>query len=476
MRLEQIKFRKAGRGNSTLLLVLRNKGEMSKMAIIAPRGAQDVLPSQSYKWRFVERILLEAAGIFGYKEMRTPTFEAIELFMRSVGDTTDVVQKEMFEVKAQKGTEIYALKPEGTAGVVRAALERGLLNDALPLKVCYITPCFRHERPQAGRLREFHQFGCEVFGSSSPGTDVEAIALVYHIFEQLSLKGIELNINSIGCPKCRPIYYDMLREYFASFEQQLCDTCIERLQKNPMRILDCKCPECQAIAADAPKAIDSLCDECDSHFNRVQTRLSELNIPFVINTKIVRGLDYYTKTVFEFISDQLGAQSTVAAGGRYDGLVEQLGGKPCMGLGFGMGIERLLMLIEKSEIEIPIDRICDLYIGSTDDNSNIAACNITDRLRNEGFSVECDLMDRSIKAQMKYANKLGARFSMILGESELKSGQATLKDMCGGEPRTIDFEAELVNVLYDEMLAREADSLTSLIGDDAFKRIIAIDD
>lgn len=446
------------------------------MAIIAPRGTQDVLPSQSYKWRFVERLLLEAAALFGYKEIRTPTFEAIELFMRSVGDTTDVVQKEMFEVKAQKGTEIYALKPEGTAGVVRAALERGLLNDALPLKACYITPSFRHERPQAGRFREFHQFGCEVFGSSSPSADVEAIALVHHIFEQLSLKEIELNINSIGCKACRPTYYTKLKEYFAAFESQLCATCVERLQKNPMRILDCKCPECQAIAANAPKAVDSLCFECSSHFSLVQARLVELNIPFVINPKIVRGLDYYTKTVFEFISDQIGAQGTVAAGGRYDGLVEQLGGKSCPGLGFGMGIERLLMLLEKSGVEIPADKVCDLYIGSADDKSNIAACKLTNELRNEGFSVECDLMDRSIKAQMKYANKLGARFSMILGESELESGQATLKNMGGGEPRTVEYRTELVNVLYDEMLAREADTLTNLIGDDAFKRMIAIDD
>ncbi len=444
------------------------------MAITAPRGTQDIIPSESYKWQFVEQLLLESATLFGFKEIRTPTFEQLDLFCRSVGDTTDVVQKEMFEVKAQKGTDIYALKPEGTAGVVRAALEKGLLNDALPLKACYITPCFRHERPQAGRLREFHQFGCEMFGSKSPSADVEVISIANHIFTMLGLKDIELNINSIGCPTCRADYHKALREYFEQYKEKLCGTCLERLDKNPMRILDCKCPECQQIAKDAPVVIEYLCEDCKTHFDGVKTRLEVLNIPYTVNTKIVRGLDYYTKTVFEFISNDIGAQGTICGGGRYDGLVEQLGGKITPALGFGMGLERLLMLLSAQGIEIPTPRVCDLYIGSMGEQANIKACELTAVLRDEGFFVECDLMDRSVKAQMKYANKIGARYSFVLGDNELSTGKATLKDMQSSETKEIEFNTELVNILYDAMLAREADMLASQIGENAFADIMGM--
>lgn len=442
------------------------------MAITAPRGTQDTLPAQSDQWQFVERLLLETASLFGFSEIRTPTFEQMELFQRGVGGTTDVVQKEMFEVKGQKGSDIFALRPEGTAGVVRAALENGLLNDALPLKASYVISCFRHERPQAGRLREFHQFGCEMFGAASPAADAELISLISHAIHLLGLKGIELNLNSIGCKSCRAEYHKALTAYYEGHRETLCPTCLERLQKNPMRLLDCKNPECAALSADAPLMIHYLCDDCAAHFDEVKARLTDLGIPFSINPKIVRGLDYYTKTVFEFISTQIGSQGTVCGGGRYDGLVEELGGKPTPALGFAMGLERLLMLVEAQKLELPAARQCDLYIGSMGKEGSRKACALAARLREEGFIVECDLMERSVKAQMKYANKLGAKLSMVLGENELSSGKANLKDMSTGESKEIEFDSELSNIMYDMMLAAEADALSRQIGTDAFERIL----
>lgn len=442
------------------------------MAITAPRGTQDVVPAESYKWQFIERTLLETAGLFGFAEIRTPTFEQIELFQRGVGDTTDVVQKEMFEVKGQKGNDLFALRPEGTAGVVRAALEKGLLNDALPLKACYISSCFRHERPQAGRLREFHQFGAEVFGSSSPAADAELISLASHIIRLLGLKGVGLHINSIGCKTCRAAYHQALKAYFEQYRAQLCPTCLERLEKNPMRLLDCKNPECAEIGKGAPVVLDYLCEECDAHFAEVKERLTSLGIPFQIDPRIVRGLDYYTKTVFEFVSSQIGSQGTVCGGGRYDGLVEELGGKPTPALGFGMGLERMLLVMEAQKIEIPQPRPCDLYIGSMGKEANRKACELTAKLRDEGFIVECDLMERSVKAQMKYANKRKARMSMILGDNELATGRANIKDMATGQQKEIVFEQELTNLLYDAMLAAEADALAAQIGPDAFRKIM----
>lgn len=404
----------------------------------APRGTQDVLPNESYKIQYVEGLLRDTAALFGFREIRTPSFEHIDLFCRGVGDTTDVVQKEMYEVKAQKGKDIYALKPEGTAGVVRAALENGLLNDALPLKVCYITPCFRHERPQSGRLREHHQFGCEVFGASSPAADAELITMIHHFIGKLGLKEVALNINSIGCPTCRNEYNLKLKEYFEQYRSDLCPTCLERLEKNPMRIIDCKTPECGKLVSDAPKMIDFLCDECSIHFDSVSNRLRSNKISFSINPKIVRGLDYYTKTVFEFITTSIGAQGTVSGGGRYDGLVAQLGGKPTPGLGFGMGLERLLLVMEAQGIECPKPSPCKIYIGSIGEAASIKAAELVKGYREQGIFAECDLMDRSVKAQMKYANKINAEASMIIGEAELESGKAKLKNMITGEEKWID--------------------------------------
>lgn len=407
------------------------------MAIHAPRGTEDLLPAESAGWRQIENLLLSHAADYGFSEIRTPTFEAMDLFCRSVGDATDVVQKEMFEVKAQKGTEIFALKPEGTAGVVRAALENGLLNEALPLKLCYITPCFRHERPQAGRLREFHQFGCEVFGSAAPAADVELLLLIRRLLERLGLTDVSLRLNSIGCPTCRKDYHKALKDYFASRVEDLCDTCRDRLTRNPMRILDCKCPTCAEVAKDAPVVLDFLCEECADHFTAVKAGLTAHGVPFTVDTRIVRGLDYYTKTVFEFVSNAIGAQGTVFGGGRYDGLVEQLGGKPTPALGFGMGVERLLLVLKAQGLYQPVKRDCALYLGAIGQAAAEAVSLLADRLRQQNIPVAYDLMGRSVKAQMKYADKLGARFTLMLGDSELEAGQATLKNMETGEVQTV---------------------------------------
>lgn len=440
--------------------------------IKAPRGTQDITGAESYKWQFVENIVISTSKLYGFKEMRTPTFEDMSLFKRSVGDTTDVVQKEMYQVQAEKGKDLYGLKPEGTAGAVRAVIEKGLLNEALPLKICYLTPCFRHERPQAGRLREFHQFGIEMFGPQSPSADVEVISTAKNIFDMIGLKNIELYINSIGCPVCRANYHKALTEFFRARQEDLCGTCQERLDKNPMRILDCKSPVCSEISKDAPVILDYLCDECKEHFEGVKTRLDKLGIEYKVNPTIVRGLDYYTKTVFEFVSNDLGAQSTVCGGGRYDGLVEQMGGNKTPALGFGMGIERLLLVMEAQGIEIPKPIDCELYIASMGENANIKACELTNKLREEGFYVECDLMNRSVKAQMKYANKINAKTCIVLGDSELESKKAKLKVMATGEETEIDFENDLSQVLHDMNVNEIANAFSSELGADALNTLI----
>lgn len=447
---------------------------MAGKLIKAPRGTQDILGTESYQWQFVERMALETAGLFGFSEMRTPVFEQMDLFKRSVGDTTDVVQKEMYEVRAEKGRDLYGLKPEGTAGAVRSAIEHNLLKGALPLKVCYITPCFRHERPQAGRLREFHQFGVEMFGAQSPSADVEVICVARELFQILGLKDITLNINSIGCPTCRAEYYKALTGYFRKYSDQLCSTCLERLDKNPMRILDCKSPVCSEVAKNAPVVLDYLCDGCKTHFEGVKTRLEAIGIPYRVDPTIVRGLDYYTKTVFEFISNNLGAQSTVCGGGRYDGLVEQMGGDPTPGLGFAVGLERLLLIMQAQGIEIPKPESCELFIASMGEAANIRACKLVNELRSEGFYAECDLIGRSVKAQMKYANKIGAKYTMVLGDSELENGTAKLKDMESGEEKEINFQHELSRTLYDVTIQRATEDLVDDFSDEALASMMGM--
>ncbi|MBR1591968.1 MAG: histidine--tRNA ligase [Ruminococcus sp.] len=419
-----------------------------------PNGTEDVLPKDVHKWHTVEKIARETAESFGFAEIRVPTFENTDLFLRSVGETTDVVQKEMYTVKA-KETE-FTLRPEGTAGTIRAMLQNGMLNEALPQRVYYILSCFRHERPQAGRLREFHQFGLEMAGSQSPAADAEVISLAKTLLDRLELKNIELYINSIGCPSCRAKYHDALRTYFSARKDELCDTCKDRLEKNPMRILDCKSPICQEIGKDAPVILDYLCEECGDHFEKLKKYLTKLHIDFKVNPKIVRGLDYYTKTVFEFVTTEIGAQGTVCGGGRYDGLIEQLGGQHVPALGFGMGIERLLLVMDKQNCDYMKPRKCDIYFAAIGDEALEEAMELSRELREFGYFAEYDLMGRGLKAQMKYANKTGAAFTVVLGENELNEGKAKLKEMESGEETEIrlndKFPAAFEEIYMNKML------------------------
>ena len=420
------------------------------MAILtnAPRGTQDVLPSQSYKWQYVEQAALDTARLFGFREIRFPTFEHTELFNRSVGDTTDVVQKEMYTF-LDKGDRSITLRPEGTAGVMRAVLQNGLLNEALPLKLSYLINCFRYEKPQAGRLREFHQFGVEMVGSASCAADAQVIAVAKGIFDALGVGGLRLEINSIGCPECRAKYHAALKAYFASHEAELCETCRGRLEKNPMRILDCKSPVCSGIAKDAPKVLDYICDDCREHFEGLQKHLDALGIAYEVNPTIVRGLDYYTRTVFEFVATGIGAQGTVCGGGRYDGLIELLGGQPTPSVGFAMGLERLLLVMEQQGCEFPPEMGCTMYIGSMGQAAQLKAAELCNALREEGFYAECDTVGRSVKAQMKYADKLGAKFSCILGDNELAEGKVTVKRMSNGQQSQVQLDRDaLTEFIY----------------------------
>ncbi len=401
---------------------------MAQLNIKKPTGTRDVVPSQIYKWNTVESIVKSQAEAYGFKEIRIPTFEETGLFVRSVGDTTDVVQKEMYSVSAT-GDEGYSLRPEGTAGTIRALIENGLLNDGLPQKLFYVLSCFRHEKPQAGRLREFHQFGVEMAGTADPRADAEVISLAKSILDTAGLKNIQLNINSIGCPECRARYQQALRDYFKPHLDKMCETCHGRYEKNPLRLLDCKSEICSEIAKDAPVIIDYLCDDCRTHFESLQKYLGAMDIDFAINPKIVRGLDYYTKTVFEFISTDIGSQGTVCGGGRYDGLIEQMGGKPTPALGFGMGLERLILTMENQGADFAEEETCDLYIGSMGDAAAVKAMQLCRELRDDGVRAECDVVGRSVRAQMKYADKLKAKFSVMIGDSELENGQVQLKDM-----------------------------------------------
>ncbi len=425
------------------------------MALVtkAIKGTKDVLPKDVYKNQYIEATCLGVAEQFGYKEIRTPVFEHTELFQRGVGDTTDVVQKEMYTFD-DKGGRSITLRPEGTAGAVRSYLENGLCNEALPQKVCYNTSCYRYEKPQAGRLREFHQFGVECFGSASPLADAEIIALAKAIFDNLEVQDLSLEINSIGCPTCRAEYHKALKEYFNARKDELCDTCKDRLDRNPMRILDCKSPVCSEIAKDAPVMLDYLCEECKEHFDKVQEYLKAQRIEFNINPKIVRGLDYYTKTVFEFVSDSIGAQGTVCGGGRYDGLVEELGGQKTASLGFGMGLERLMLLMEAQNCPFPEPQSADLFIVALGDKAVLKALEISKDMRAEGFSCLMDLNQRSVRAQMKYADKLGAKFNLVIGDNEVESGCAKLKNMSTGEETEIQLET-FVNGFYNISLAEQ---------------------
>ncbi|MCR5143567.1 MAG: histidine--tRNA ligase [Ruminococcus sp.] len=438
---------------------------MANLKVQKPNGTKDVVPSQMYKWNTVEALVKSHAEAYGFKEIRIPTFESTALFVRSVGDTTDVVQKEMYSVTAT-GDEGYTLRPEGTAGTIRALIENGLLNDGLPQKLFYVLSCFRHEKPQAGRLREFHQFGVEMAGTKDPRADAEVISLAKSILDAAGLRNIQLNINSIGCPECRAKYQQALRDYFAPHIDKMCDTCHTRLEKNPLRLLDCKSEICSEIAKDAPSILDHLCDDCRTHFETLQSYLTAMDIDFKINPRIVRGLDYYTKTVFEFVSEDIGSQGTVCGGGRYDGLIETLSDKPCPALGFGMGLERLILTMENQGVEFAEEETCDIYIGSMGDAAAVKAMQICRALRTDGVRAECDVVGRSVRAQMKYADKLKAKFSLIIGDSELEAGKAQLKDMKSGEQNDIPLDDRFGSVFNAMLISRalEEDGLEDAIG------------
>lgn len=405
-----------------------------------PKGTKDVLPSESYKWHYVEGVARAVAKSFNVSEIRTPTFEHTELFLRGVGDTTDIVNKEMYTFN-DKGDRSMTLKPEGTAGVARAFIENGLANSAMPLKMYYISPVFRYERPQAGRLREHHQFGVEFYGSVAPETDAEVILLAYTLLTKLGLN-VALNINSMGCSECRKKYNDALKAYLKDNFDNLCPTCKSRFEKNPLRILDCKEEKCKLLVKDAPKITDYLCDDCSNHFDRLQELLKSAGLSYTVNPFIVRGLDYYTKTVFEFVTTDLGSQGTVCGGGRYDSLIEQIGGNKCAGVGFGMGLERIIMLMETVNAPFPSDDKVLLYIASMGSNAKTKAFEIACALRSEiaDYAVEIDHLDRSVKAQFKYADKIKAKIVAVIGDNELVENKVTLKRMADGATKTVDLD------------------------------------
>lgn len=427
----------------------------------AVKGTNDILPSFVHKWQFVENKMLDTARLFGFSEIRVPVFEHTEVFKRSVGDTTDVVQKEMYTFD-DKGGRSITLRPELTAGVIRSVLENGLTNGPLPLKVCYVGGCYRYEKPQAGRLREFHQFGVECVGAAAPNADAEVISLAKQVLTNIGIEKISLEINSIGCPECRKNYQEALKEYFRKNLDTLCDTCKERLDRNPMRILDCKSPVCKEICENAPVVIDYLCDDCEEHFAQVKKHLNAAGIEYTVNPHIVRGLDYYTRTVFEFVSGDIGAQSTVCGGGRYDGLIAQMGGQPTASLGFAMGIERLMMVLEAQNADMPDAPVCDLYIATMGENASLKATSLCNTLREDGFSVQTDICAKGLKAQMKFANKIGAKFTLVLGDDELNNNSAKLKNMQSGEESEIilsELPEELLSALNKSALENLTDSI-----------------
>lgn len=407
------------------------------MEIQAPKGTKDMLPQDAYKWHYIENVLREVSKTFGVREIRTPIFEHTELFLRGVGETTDIVQKEMYTFN-DKGNRSITLKPEGTAPTVRAFIENRLFNEAQPTKLYYMIPCFRYENVQKGRLRQFHQYGVEVFGSHEPSIDAEVISLAMEALKKLGLKSLSLNINNLGCPKCRPKYNEALKKYLEENYDNLCGVCKTRFEKNPMRILDCKENSCNNITKNAPIILDYICEECDSHFIDVKKYLDALGIQYKIDPGIVRGLDYYTKTIFEILNDNF----TVCGGGRYDKLIEEIGGPEMPAVGFALGLERLILTLEQEKIEIPNENLIDLYIGARGEEAKLEGFVLANKLRALGIRVEVNHMGRSIKAEMKYANKIGSAFTTILGDDELQNKLLKLKRMSDGE----QFEVNLENI------------------------------
>ena len=412
----------------------------------APKGTRDIIPGESEKWTMVENVMANEAELNGFSEIRTPVFEHTELFLRSVGDTTDVVEKQMYTFN-DKGGRSITLRPEGTASAVRSILEKGILNEGLPLKAYYILSCFRYEKPQAGRLREFHQLGIELFGAQDYTADAEVIATGARILKELGLTAVKLNINSIGCPNCRPKYHEKLKEYFAQHIDGMCEDCKARFEKNPLRLLDCKEEKCSAIAKNAPVVIEHLCDECHDHFEGLKKTLDAMGVDYAINTKIVRGLDYYTKTVFEFVYDGIGSQGTVCGGGRYDGLFEELGGNHVPAVGFGMGLERLLLTLEAEGISLGEDSVPEIFFANIGEAAKVYAFTLAEKARAEGMRAQSDLMGRSLKAQMKYADKIKAIYTVVLGDDEVANQSAVAKNMLTKEQITLDLTKPIIEQL-----------------------------
>lgn len=407
------------------------------MAMKAPKGTKDVLPKDSYKWQYIEKKWDSICREYGFKEMRTPTFESTELFNRGVGDTTDIVQKEMYTFE-DMGHRSITLKPEGTSPAVRAFIESNQYAEVQPTKYYYNTPCFRYEKPQAGRLREFHQFGIENFGTSSMLADAEVIALADDFLKRMKVPDVELHISSVGCRHCRPIYREKLQDFLRPRYDELCDTCKTRFEKNPMRILDCKSEICWDIAKGAPMMLDYLCDDCKAAFEELKSYLDAMGIAYKVDPTIVRGLDYYTKTAFEFITNKIGAQGTVCGGGRYDHLIEEVGGPDMPGVGFGLGKERLIMLMESVDHDFGGDEAPEIFIAWIGDESLKYALSLLNDLRKNGVRAVIDTKARNLKGQMKYSNKLGAAYSLVIGEDEVNSGVLTLKNMEDGTQTKVD--------------------------------------
>jgi histidyl-tRNA synthetase len=412
----------------------------------APKGTKDILPNQVYKWHYVENLFREACGRYVFKEMRTPVFEHTELFARGVGDTTDIVEKQMYTFE-DYGKRSITLKPEGTSPVVRAFVEHKLYAEVQPSKYYYIIPCFRYEKPQSGRLREFHQMGIEIFGTDNMMADAEVIGFASDFLNSLGITDLELRINSIGCPECRSAYRDALREFLKDKYDDLCDNCKGRYDRNPMRILDCKSPVCQELVKGAPVMLDYLCDDCKSSFEDLKKNLDAMGIQYIVDSGIVRGLDYYTKTAFEFVSNRIGAQGTVCGGGRYDNLIELIGGPPIPGVGFGLGIERLLLLMEATGKEIPEPENLDVFIAVMGERAKLFGLKLMRDLRNQGVKAEMDSIGRNIKGQFKYADRLAAKYTIVIGDNELDQNMVSVKNMATSEQKQVPLQDILKEII-----------------------------
>ncbi|MDR1440615.1 MAG: histidine--tRNA ligase [Clostridiales bacterium] len=402
-----------------------------------PKGTNDILPHESHKWRRAERIMRETCDVFGFREIRVPVFERTEVFARGVGDSSDIVRKEMYTFEDRKMGRSLTLRPEGTAGVVRSFIENGMSSLPMPVRLFYIITAYRHENVQKGRYREFNQFGAEVFGSARPDCDAEAISMAKLLFDRLGLQKTDLRINSIGCPECRQGYNRLLKEFFAPKIAGMCADCKDRLERNPLRIIDCKEERCREAIDGAPMPLDHLCDGCREHFEGLEAALGALGLQYSIDRRIVRGLDYYNRTVFEFVSGNVGTQGTICGGGRYDGLVSLLGGPATPAVGFSMGIERLLMEMESVGAAAPEPSGTLLYVVTSGERANNLMRPLVYKLRSEGYNIDMDIMGRSVKACMKYANKQGSAYSAVIGDDELASGEASLRDMATGESRSV---------------------------------------